>query len=190
MSSLKLAATGGGGTVELKGPAATPNNAARTIQLPNGAGVIVQVIQTLKTDVFTTNTEDSWVDVTGMSVSITPTSTNSKILISLNTNVSNGSSVLHMAQILRGSTAIGVDTFASVEHASAIFDSESDDTSDRSRNVGHMKIELLDSPSTTSATTYKMQLWKNASGNMHVNRRALNTAVGSTSTITAYEVAG
>ena len=45
-----------------------------------GGGKILQVLQTVKTDTFTT-TSTSFVDVTGLSVSITPATTSSKILI-------------------------------------------------------------------------------------------------------------
>ena len=45
----------------------------------NGGGII-QVKQTVKTDVFSSNTS-SFHDITGMSVSITPTRSDSKVLI-------------------------------------------------------------------------------------------------------------
>ena len=188
MSKIKLNAASGGGSVSFEAPASISSD--KVLKFSSTPGVIVQVVQTIKTDVFTTNTEDSWVDVTGMSVNITPSSTSSKVLISLQSGVSNGSEVLHICRILRDSTAIGVDTFASSVNGSAIYDAESDDTSARNRAIGHMKVEILDSPSTTSQITYKMQLYKNADGNMHVHRRGFNTSVGETSTFTAYEVAG
>ena len=50
-----------------------------TVTIPAG-GKILQVLQTVKTDTFTT-TSTSFVDVTGLSVSITPATTSSKILI-------------------------------------------------------------------------------------------------------------
>ena len=46
MSEVRLTADSGGGTVELKGPASTPSNGARTILLPNGPGMVTQVVQT------------------------------------------------------------------------------------------------------------------------------------------------
>ena len=44
------------------------------------AGSVLQVVQTVKTDTFAT-TSTSFVDITGVSVAITPSSTSSKILI-------------------------------------------------------------------------------------------------------------
>ena len=45
-----------------------------------GAGKIVQVVQAVKTDVFSTNST-SYVDITGLSATITPSAATSKILI-------------------------------------------------------------------------------------------------------------
>tara|TARA_Y100000401_G_scaffold74187_1_gene60150 strand:+ start:176 stop:736 length:561 start_codon:yes stop_codon:yes gene_type:complete len=185
MAKIQLNAASGGGSVALEGPASLGSD--KIIKFPNAHGVIVQVVQTLKTNVFTSSAENSFTDITGMSVNITPTSSSSKILVSVNMNASNGSDVLHVFRLLRGSTEIGSDTFASAANGFAIFDSEA--VGSQSRYVGHVKGEILDSPSTTSQITYKVQFFKNGSANMHVNRRALNTGAGSTSQITAYEVA-
>lgn len=48
-----------------------------------GAGAVLQVVQTVKTDTFSTTSpaETAFVDVTGFSVTITPSATSSKILI-------------------------------------------------------------------------------------------------------------
>ena len=150
-----------------------------------GGGGIVQVVQTLKTDAFTSAAENSFTDITGMSVNITPLSSSSKILVSVNMGASNGSDVLHVYRLLRGSTVIGASTFATT-NGFALFDSEAVGT--QSRYVSHVKAEILDSPATTSQITYKVQFYKNGSANMHINRRALNTGAGATSQITAYEV--
>jgi len=48
-----------------------------------GGGKINQVVQTLKTDTFTNATEDAWVDITDMSCAITPSASDSKIIILL-----------------------------------------------------------------------------------------------------------
>ena len=184
MSKIKLVAASGGGSVALEAPASLSSD--KIIKFPNTHGVIVQVVQTLKQNVFTSDTTNSFTDITGMSVSITPTSSSNKILVSVNMGASNGSDVLHVFRLLRDSTVIGASNFATND-GFAIFDSESENIA--SRGIGHVKAEILDSPSTTSQVTYKVQFYKNASGNMHINRRALNTGSGATSQITAYGVA-
>ena len=59
---------------------------AGTLEFANG-GKILQVQSTVKTDSFSSNSS-SFVDITGLSVSITPSSTSSKILVFSNFSVS------------------------------------------------------------------------------------------------------
>jgi hypothetical protein len=47
----------------------------------NSTGSILQVVQTVKSDTFSNSTKGSYVAVTGLSATITPTSTTSKILV-------------------------------------------------------------------------------------------------------------
>ena len=151
-----------------------------------GGGGIVQIVQSVKTDTFTNSANSTWTDITDMTVTITPKFNTSKILISVNMGISNGSSELHVLRLLRGSTPIGAST-GGTYNGFAIVDSEAIGGT-KSRYIGHVKAEILDSPSTTSATTYKVQFWKNGGNSMHVGRRALNDASQYSSTITAYEV--
>jgi|TARA_R100000426_G_C4813076_1_gene107294 hypothetical protein len=195
--SIKLKHASGNGVI-IAAPSSNPA-ADRTITLPSTAdgtmltttnpktGNILQVVQSLKNDVFTSSVQDTFTDITGMSVNITPTSSSNKILVSVNLNISNGTAELHVLRLLRDSTAIGASNFATT-NGFALFDSESENVA--SRGIGHVKAEILDSPATTSQITYKVQFFKNGSANMHVNRRALNTGAGATSQITVYEVAG
>ena len=44
---------------------------------------IGQVVQTVKTDTWSSSTTTTWVDITGLNVTITPTYSTSKILINL-----------------------------------------------------------------------------------------------------------
>ena len=151
-----------------------------------GGGGIVQIVQTIKTDTYSNDTNDTWLDITGLSVTITPKFNTSKILISVNFGASNGTACLHVFRMLRGSTVIGAST-GGTYNGFAIMDSEAIGGV-KSRYIGHIKAEILDSPATTSATTYKVQHWKNGNTNMHVGRRAHNDASRYSSTITAYEV--
>ncbi len=73
-------------------------------RLPTGS--ILQVLSTTKTDTFTTTTSGTFVDITGLSVTITPRSTSSKILIIADTQMSGNE--LFFIQLVRGSTAIKV----------------------------------------------------------------------------------
>ena len=134
--------------------------------LPSGsAGGVIQVKSVTKTDPFTT-ASTSYVDVTGISVTITPTRSDSKIFVLLtscgNTNGSKG-----YGRLMRDSTAIAVGD-ADGSTVQATFDMNNAGASNRGASyVG----QILDSPATTSATTYKLQVrHENGSGNININR--------------------
>ena len=67
-------------TTQIKGNDTSTFGGAIDANNINVTGNILQVVSTTKTDTFST-TSTSYVDITGLSVSITPTSTSSKIFI-------------------------------------------------------------------------------------------------------------
>ena len=150
-----------------------------------GGGGIVQIKQTVKTDVFSSSTNGSFFDLTGMSVSITPTSSTSKILILVNLEVSMPAE-LSVYRLLRGSTVINASTVGTSLNGFGMCDGEAYGTT--SRITEDVTCTFLDSPATTSSTTYKIQCQKNGGSTMMINRRRLNDGVGFTSQITAMEV--
>ena len=120
-----------------------------------GGGKILQVIQVVKTDVFTT-TSTTFVDVTGVTVSITPSAATSKILVLLhayggNVTTSNANS---LTSLVRDSTEIFIGDAASNRRRST---TTMGPTRSATGYAFSMHISYLDSPSTTSATTYKLQ---------------------------------
>ena len=198
MSQIKLKHSGGNGVIiaaPSSNPAADrtlllPSNADSTIDTLARAGNILQVKQTVKTDTFTM-TGTTFTDVTGLSVTITPSSSSSKVLIipSLSIGAKKGSR--HGYRILRGSTAIGVgDSSGSRTQYTQQAGNLNSDTA-----VYSNTFLFLDSPATTSATTYKIQLRSetDTSGyEVYINRSdddQDNASYGrSASTITAIEV--
>jgi len=124
------------------------------------AGSILQVVNTFKSDTTSATsaaTLDTWVDITGMSATITPSSTASKILIlyTLNINAATGESVA--VQFLRGSTAVG-NGDASGSRLVCFTDTRFGGTPGQFE-FGIYSGTYLDSPSTTASTTYKIQ-WR------------------------------
>jgi len=127
-------------------------------------GKVLQVVQGTELTSQTEITSSSYTD-TGISATITPSSTSSKILIYLtcqaNTRNSSGNGSYTETKLLRGSTDIystsnnGNYTYLfSVGGASSV-------------DFWHLEnTNYLDSPSTTSATTYKHQA-RNGSGNYY-----------------------
>jgi len=74
-------------------------------------GKVLQVVSVTKVDTFTT-TSSSYVDVTGLAATITPSSTGSKVLVISNISFSLSTADIVAVQLLRGSTVIGGGTAA------------------------------------------------------------------------------
>ena len=129
----------------------------------SGSGQIVkQVIQVVKTDTFTT-TSSSFVDVTGLSINITPTNSANKILVICDIACSNATGSGAVATFLRnGSVIYGGDVAGSRPNGLAEF--ESANTLLRTGGI------FLDSPATTSSVTYKIQLLNSIGSSSYVNR--------------------
>ena len=130
-----------------------------------GAFRVLQVVSTVKTDTFTM-TSTTFADITGLSVSITPQSTTSKILVIASVSVgSNISANLAMLRLMRDSTAIFVGDAAGSRTQASNYAAP-----DSAGTVVSETQMFLDSPSTTSATTYKIQIRTNLAGTATVNR--------------------
>jgi len=152
---------------------------AANMNLLRGAFRVLQVVNAIKTDAFST-TSTSYVDITGYSASITPTSNTSKILVLTGLALSADATGRSSVTLLRDTTAIADSTgFAGTNQTSCAYS-----TTYFSQYVA---ISYLDSPATTSATTYKMQL-KVAAGTGYINSQAGATTHGNVSTLTLMEI--
>lgn len=169
---------------------ASPNsNVDRTLTLPDNtgtiltsasntnfpAGSVLQVIQTVKTNVFSTSST-SWTDWTDMNATITPSSSSNKILITLTSGVSNDTAnSFQYVKLVRGSTDIALGDAsgsatrcwidAAFANVAALFDVTQKGLSG----------SFLDSPATTSATTYKVQVIRTLNGIAYFGRTATTT---------------
>jgi hypothetical protein len=169
---------------------AAPNtNTDRTLTLPDNtgtiltnatttgfpAGSVIQVVTgTLGTATSTTST--SFVDV-GLSASITPSSASNKVLVLVYPSVSNVDTDANAItfQVLRDSTSIT----KAVNHLYFTGFSGSPLT----RRAALM-LSVLDSPNTTSSTTYKLQFHSRLGNSVTTN------AANDVATITLMEIAG
>ena len=115
MSQLKLTADSGWGTVAIKAPASTTGNAAFELTVPGtgnrGLGKILQVVNVFKGDRFTSNS-NSFTDITNLSVAITPTAANSKILVQGSVNGGTNRNNLDTASGIRTMRSIDGGTFS------------------------------------------------------------------------------
>ena len=165
---------------------------AGTMALQGGAGVgkVLQVVSVTKTDAFSTSSS-SFVDVTGFAATITPSSATSKILVMVSANAGANPSGVAEFRLLRGSSEILLaDSASSRSRTSFTFYHGTGNNG--AAGVG---TNFLDSPSTTSATTYKITMRSNTGGQtVAVNRTQLDSdgagTSRSTSTITLMEIAG
>ena len=142
-------------------------------QMP--AGSVIQV-QYMYTGAVVTATSQTYIDL-GVNVSITPTSTSSKIMAFANVGgcVKTASSGAYMAlQIVRDSTPIH------------IFEGQGGyNAANQTASFGTCAGIKLDSPNTTSAVNYKIQM-KNLGGAGSV----VNNNAGALSSITLMEIKG
>ena len=164
----------------LQGPASGAN--ANKIIVPAGqtlyaTGHVIQVINaTYSTQ--TSNITSTFAD-TGLTASITPLSASSKILVTV--NVSGVRKVTNNTWI----------EFRLLKNSTVLFNMESSagrNGSSTDNAVGSVSTSYLDSPATTSATTYKVQFSSANNNTEAVINVSGNT--GSTSTITLMEIAG
>ena len=133
-----------------------------------GGGGIIQIKNAIKTDTQSTGASSDFVDITGLSVAITPTSSSSKILICCNITAGHSAtSNVFGFRLMRGSTAIAVSdsdgnrrqwTFGEMTARS--------NTNNTTHSVGGT---FLDSPGVDTAVTYKLQLY-NRYGTIYINR--------------------
>ena len=157
----------GSGTVSGISAGGLPDGIIQSADLAAGVGgKILQVVQATKGDVFTT-TSTSNVDVTGLSASITPASTSNKILVIVYLNALVTESTNRYGgrmQLVRDSTDIARGAAAGnrVRCSTGL----SGDGDIFAQNVG---INFLDTPSSTSSLTYKVQVAHSQGINIRIN---------------------
>jgi hypothetical protein len=136
-------------------------------------GKVLQVVQQVYTTFNQTNSQ-SYVD-TGITLNITPSSSSNKILVivSANARTNTASAQTISMDLLRdGSSIREFNTVLSADSATN----------------GQISFNFLDSPSSTSSLTYKVQYKGSAGTGQYI--RINNSSGTSASTITLMEVAG
>ena len=146
------------------------------------AGAVLQVVSTTKVNGFST-ASTTFVDLTGLSVSITPTSATSNVMVFATFSFSvNVTTCLGVFNLVRSSTNISQPSPTLTFNGTSIVYGATSDA------VIPGSLNFLDSPATTSATTYKIQCRASSANTIYVNIRQANDSAF-TSTITAMEIA-
>jgi len=188
----------------------SPNsNTDRTLVLPDEAGTVLttagvpasampagsvlQVVSVTKTDTFTT-TSTSYTTITGMTVTVTPSSVSNKVLVSFNLNAGVAGAA-GAIRIYRNETAIAIGNAIS-EPADNRMTVNVYNGGDDSNSTPNFCMSVLDTPNTTSATTYTLRAGCVQGGGIIVVNdqtsqvRNQNYSATTASTITAMEIAG
>lgn len=140
---------------------------AANMNLLRGAFRILRVEQAVKTDTFSTNSS-SFVDITGLSVTITPQSNTSKFLLFALVNGGSGGSIGAL-RFAGGNSGNFVGAAAGSRTRGAAEINEIN-----ASLIASVPMLYLDSPATASAITYKVQV-RSSSGDLYVNRSHTDT---------------
>ena len=141
---------------------------------------VLQVKQGVLTTAFPTTT-NGFVDITGLTVDITPKSTSSKIMVEVHigTHDADAASAI-LYKLRRNSTDIGISTESSQNQGTF----GATINADRGEAVS---MKFLDDPQTTSSITYGVQV-KGFGNSVDINKRS--TVYSTISTITVMEIGG
>ena len=156
-------------------------------------GKVLQVVTATITNTFG-STSGSFTDITGLTVDITPSATSSKIFISSTIQASgNTLDRVFGFQLVRGSTAIAIGgADGNRTRATASGSMVGSDSTNEQKNFA---INFIDSPSSTSQQTYKIQGKGQGTGDVFAVNRSGNDSnhdyqFRNSSTITVMEIAG
>ena len=171
-----ITTSSGSGTITL-------GQSGETIAIPSGVtltnsgtatgfGKVLQVVSTAFTSTNTSTTSTSDVAISGFSASITPSSASNKVLILVNANGLSSTATYGLLKVYKNGSQL-IQIAGQFSYDGNV--SEEDNSS--------ASVSYLDSPSTTSSTTYAIY-WRSGNGSgVFINANA------STSTITLMEIA-
>ena len=157
------------------------------------AGRILQVVQVVKEDVFSTTTTNSYVDITGLTINITPIKANSNILVMAVIGTFTSADVATIALTTADGTAIIQGAIVSGKDSASLGSYAGGSSNGEAYYVNNPASVLkLHDPtySLGSAITYKCRI-KGNSGTTYVNRNVSDSnqyALRPASTITLMEV--
>ena len=156
----------GSGTVTGISAGGLPDGIIQAADLASGVGgKILQVVSTTKSDTFSTSS-DSFTDVTGLNASITPSNSSNKVLVLVHVSGNCDQNARINMRLVRGSTTIGMgDAYSNRSRTFGGIYAPNNDSTTETVSCVH-----LDSPSTTSATTYKIQITFGSPATIYINR--------------------
>lgn len=155
------------------------------------SGSILQVIQTIKTDTFTSSAAETWTDISGLSASITPSSTSSRIFVHVFMGRVSGTNTVAFRVLRNGGLYNAGDAAGSRPQLHSAEANQGRDAN----HTGQSIIGYVDSPASTSSVTYQVQV--RPEGSYFGLNRSQNDSDGnnsyngrSSSTVVLMEIAG
>ena len=202
-AKIKLNAASGGGSFSLQAPSSSSNNrvftipdvADGTIATTATAGKILQVKQAVKTDTFLLDGQTTF-DIPNLTIAITPSSSSNKILVFYNVSAAaEAGGYAGLLFVFRDSTQIYLGDASSNRTRASSYILSHSAVDYGSQEMFDLSGTFLDSPSTTSSTTYKLSVKAQNTGKAFYVNRHNSDANGSgsprtASSITVMEVAG
>ena len=168
---------------------ANNNTLSSVTALPTGlGGKVLQVVSVTKTDTLSTSS-NTFIDITGLSASITPSNASNKILVQGMISVGSYNTGISLFVIDRdGTDILKGDSLGGTRRQSS-----TGEQSDSASAISNASIIGLDSPSSTSSLTYKIQFGVGGGGTHYINRTVNNSDGGtqagsSISTLTLTEI--
>jgi len=152
-----------GDTVTIPSGATIANSGTAT-----GFGKVLQVVYASTTDTDTLATHATWTDIGGMTANITPSATSSRILIQLTASFGGALLANSGARVMRDSTPILIGATAG---SRTLVSFEPSNRGLAAYESWPRSFIGVDSPSTTSAITYKLQWFlEGSSDTIYLNR--------------------
>jgi hypothetical protein len=154
------------------------------------AGNIIQVLQTLKKDVYSGNHYGNYNELTGLSVTITPTSSSNKLLFTTGIEYSTETGQLFEVKLYDGSSEITAANSTTGSSSNAWIQSYNKNSTDAiiSDNINMAHGSYLHTVSDTNAHTYKIYV-RAGSTTLYINRRENDAGNGGTSYLNVMEIA-
>ena len=164
--------------------------AAGAVTAPKrGAGAILQIVNAVYSSSSSFTTSGSTFQDTGLTASITPSSSSNKILVTYQLECGAETSYRHAVRLVRGSTNILLANSAGDRTRAT----NSNGNPPNNVRMSSFSQTYLDSPGTTSSVTYKLMGWAESGGDFFTNRSEVNSDSAShargVSTMTLMEVA-
>ena len=162
-------------------------------------GTVLQVVSTTKSDVFSSSQAAyGTAAVTGMTASITPRSTSSKILVTITANGSRSSNLGAIGgNITRDGSTLSGAIGDAVTGKTSITGGDTGAVNQDGNTNAQFVMTYLDSPNTTSSVEYGFELYNSSTvtQTLYLNRNANDTSnqpygTRTISTITLMEIAG